>query len=41
MTTRPVTTEFCQEAVELAPNSGLSRRQVAKDLGIGKSTLGR
>lgn len=31
--------EFKQEAVRIALTSGLSRERVAKDLGIGKSTL--
>ena len=33
------TEEFRQEAVRLALTSGLSRRQVAEDLGVGFSTL--
>ncbi len=33
--------EFKQEAVRIALTSGLSRGRVAKDLGIGKSTLGK
>jgi transposase len=33
--------EFKQEAVRIALTSGLSRERVAKDLGIGKSTLGK
>ena len=33
--------EFKQEAVRNALTSGLSRERVAKDLGIGKSTLGK
>ncbi len=33
--------EFKQEAVRIALTSGLSRQRVAKDLGIGKSTLGK
>jgi transposase len=32
--------EFEQEAVRIALTSGLSRERVAKDLRIGKSTLG-
>ncbi|AOX18136.1 transposase [Kozakia baliensis] len=34
------TKEFRREAVRIALNSGLSRKRVATDLGIGKSTLG-
>jgi transposase len=33
--------EFKQEAVRIALTSGLSRRRVASDLGVGKSTLGK
>ena len=33
--------EFKQEAVRIALSSGLPRERVAKDLGIGKSTLGK
>lgn len=33
------TEEFKKEAVRLALTSGLTRRQVAEDLGIGRSTL--
>lgn len=33
--------EFKREAVRIALTSGLSRERVAKDLGIGKSTLGK
>lgn len=33
--------EFNQEAVRIAPASRLWRERVAKDLGIGKSTLGK
>ena len=32
--------EFKEEAVRIALTSGLSRERVAKDLRIGKSTLG-
>lgn len=32
---------FKREAVQLALTSGLSRTQVAEDLGVGKSTLGK
>ena len=35
------TDEFKREAVQLALSSGLSRAQVAEDLGVGKSTLGK
>jgi len=35
------TEEFRQEAVRIALTSGLSRRRVAADLGIGLSTLGK
>ncbi len=35
------TDEFRKEAVQLALTSGLSRDQVAEDLGVGKSTLGK
>lgn len=35
------TEEFKQEAVRIALTSGLSRRRVAADLGIGLSTLGK
>ncbi len=35
------TPEFRAEAVRIALSSGLSRRQVAADLGIGFSTLSR
>jgi len=35
------TKEFRSEAVRLALTSGLSRKQVASDLGIGFSTLNR
>ena len=33
--------EFKQVAVRIALTSGLSRERVAKDLGIGQSTLGK
>ena len=33
--------EFKREAVRLALSSGLTRKQVAVDLGIGLSTLGK
>ncbi|MCA3412639.1 MAG: transposase, partial [Roseomonas sp.] len=35
------TDEFRKEAVRLALTSGLSRRQVADDLGVGFSTLNK
>jgi len=35
------TTEFRQEAVRIALTSGLSRKQVAADFGVGFSTLCR
>lgn len=35
------TKEFQQEAVRIALSSELSRKQVASDLGVGFSTLGR
>ena len=35
------TEEFRQEAVRIALTSGLTRRQVASDLGIGFSTLSK
>jgi len=41
MTRRTNTDEFRAEAVKLALTSGLSRNQVAEDLGIGQSTLGK
>lgn len=40
MASKP-TPEFRAEAVRIAQTSGLSRRQVAADLGIGFSTLSR
>jgi len=33
--------DFKREAVRLAKHSGLTRKQVAADLGIGLSTLGK
>jgi transposase len=33
------TSEFCDEAVQLAQTSGRSRREVGADLGVGLSTL--
>ncbi len=41
MTRKKFTKEFRKEAVQLALHSGLTRDQVAEDLGIGKSTLGK
>lgn len=41
MTQRKFTDAFRKEAVQLALTSGLSRDQVAEDLGVGKSTLGK
>ena len=35
------TEEFKREAVHIALTSGLSRKQVASDLGVGLSTLGK
>jgi transposase len=35
------TVEFRQEAVRIALTSGLTRKQVASDIGIGFSTLSR
>lgn len=35
------TEEFKREAVRIALSSGLARRRVASDLGVGKSTLGK
>ena len=39
MTRKDITEAFRSEAVQLALNSGLSRSQIAEDIGIGKSTL--
>ena len=33
--------EFWRDAVQIALTSGLSRKQVAADLGVGVSTLGK
>jgi len=33
--------DFKREAVRIATHSGLTRRQVASDLGVGFSTLGK
>jgi transposase len=33
--------EFMLDAVRIALTSGLTRRQVASDLGVGDSTLGK
>jgi len=35
------TDEFCQDAVRIALTSGLTRKQVADDLGVGMSTLNK
>ena len=35
------TDEFRQDAVRIAPTSGLTRKQVASDLGVGLSTLNK
>jgi len=40
MASRP-TEEFCAEAVRVALTSGLPRKRVAADFGIGFSTLSR
>ena len=40
MTNKP-TAEFKREAVRIALTSGLSRKQVAADLGVGHSTLNK
>ena len=39
MTRKRFTKEFRDEAVQLAINSDIPQRQLAEDLGIGKSTL--
>lgn len=41
MTRKKFTDEFRKESVQLAQTSGLTRDQVADDLGVGKSTLGK
>lgn len=41
MTRKHFTEDFRKEAVRLALNSGLLRHQVADDLGVGHSTLGK
>jgi len=41
MTRKKFTDEFRKEAVQLALNSDFSRKQIADDLGIGHSTLGK
>jgi transposase len=33
--------EFCQDAVRITPTSGLTRKQVADDLGVGMSMLNK
>lgn len=35
------TDEFRQDAVRIAPTTGLTRREVADDLGVGMSTLNK
>ena len=35
------TDEFCQDAVRIALTSGLPRKQLAHDLGVGMSTLNK
>ncbi len=40
MATRP-SEEFKRDAVRIALTSGLTRRQVSSDLGVGMSTLGK
>ena len=39
MTRKRFTKEFRDEAVQLAINSDIPQRQLAEDLGVGKSTL--
>lgn len=41
MSRRTHSSDFKREAVKLALTSGLPRHQIADDLGIGKSTLGK
>jgi len=41
MTRKHFTEDFRKEAVRLALNSNLSRHQIADDLGVGHSTLGK
>lgn len=41
MTCKNFTKNFRDEAVNLALNSGLTREQLASDLGVGKSTLNK
>jgi transposase len=36
-----MTDEFREDTVRIAPTSGLSRRQVVDDLGVGLSTLNK
>ena len=38
---QPRTDEFRKDAVRIALTSGLTRRQVANDLGVGMSTLNK
>jgi len=35
------TEEFCRDAVRIATTSGLTRPQIASDLGVGLSTLNK
>jgi hypothetical protein len=35
------TDEFCQDAVRIALTSGLTRKQIADNLGVGMSTLNK
>lgn len=35
------TGEFRQDAVRIVPTSGLSRKQIVDDLGVGLSTLNK